>query len=289
MTDGLLPVTAPPATPPRLSLVAASLAAETLLGEGDEKSRLDRGFTFAPESCGIGVDRYDPCVPTEAALPDATNPAIVSATSFTVRAFDRCTTLTGDRDREAKARRLLLACESKQIAQELWTGSLSTASGWENRYFASPDADEVTSGAADPFTALACLERGLQLCSCGGRGMIHASAELVSLWSERGVLRREGNTILTIHDTIVVTDAGYDGSGPDGSPAADGSVWAYATGLVYTHRGPIQVISDPMETVDRATNTQVVWAQRQAAATWGDGCCLLAAEIDIDICTIGGS
>lgn len=286
-TAPLLPVSAPPATPPRLSLVAASLDVATLLGDG-EAVRLDAGFTFAPESCGDGVGRYDPCDPTEAELPDVSNPAVVSATSFTVKAFDRCSIFDSDRDR-AKARRLLLACESKQIAEELWTGSLSTAAGWDNRYFASPDADEVTSGAADPFTALACLERGLQLCSCGGRGMIHASAELVSLWSERGVLRREGNVILTIHDTIVVTDAGYDGSGPDGSPAADGSVWAYATGLVYTHRGPIQIVSDPMETVDRATNTQVVWAQRQAAATWGDGCCHLAAQIDIDICTIGGS
>lgn len=289
MATPLLPVDGPQATPPRTSLVNSALdAAAFAAWNPEDEAKRTNGFTFAPESCGRNVRIVDRCEITTLDTPDD-NPDVVEVVAYEVRAYDKCSTLTGERDREGRVRRLLAACESKQIASELWTGTLAQASSWPNRYLASPEADEVTSGATDPFTALACLERGLQLCSCGGRGMIHASAEVVTLWSERGVLRREGNTILTIHDTIVVTDAGYDGSSPDGDAATSGSVWAYATGLVYVYRGPVTVYADEGSTIDRATNDQVVWAQRPAAATWGDQCCHKAAQLDIDLCTIGGS
>ena len=155
---------------------------------------------------------------------------------------------------------------------------------------ASPTADVVTPGAtATPQVALRCLEAALADCACGARGMIHAPRQLVSAWSQDGLVRHEGGTILTINDTIVVSGAGYDGSSPDGEPATSGSVWAYATGIVTVRLSPVVVTPSTIEqALDRSVNTIEYRAERMAAAYW-DSCCLFAAETDLELCLIGGS
>lgn len=275
-------VTAPPAVPPVLSLV--SMARDP----GDWDDHMANGIRFQPESCSGGGGVLDPCGSDDKDI-DAT-PAVVDFQPFAVWEGDRCSgTAFNSRDFKGRAQRLLLACESSHIAHEFWTGTLARAKHWTaNRYLASEASDVVTNGPSEALQALECLEEALASCNCGQRGMIHCTPQLASVWSEFDVLRREGKYILTIMDTIIVPDAGYNGSGPYG-PAVAGSQWTYATSMVDVRRGPISIVPDTVaEAMDRSNNLIEFRAERMAAATFA-GCCHIAAEVNLPLCGIGGS
>lgn len=275
-------VSAIPASPPRLGLIPQLGAAE---GDGAWVN----GLAFNPESCGAASGVADPCesVARGATAGDA-NPDLVEAEPFSVWAADACSTLGfRARDWEGRARRLLLACQSRQVEAELWSGALTQSAGWPNRFLTSEDSDVLTDTPATPTVGLACLEQGLAQCKCGGRGVIHATPQLVTHWAALGLVRREANQLVTFLDTIVVPGEGYDGSGPYG-PAGE-SQWAYATSLVQIRLGRVDVRGGPdADGVDRTQNTAKVYAERDAAAAW-DGCCHLAAEFNVATCGIGGS
>lgn len=280
------PVGAPRRVPPPLRLLTSGVLPEDQ-AEGTDESRWELGFEFERESCG-DAETFDPCAP--GSFTPERNTAQIEYEPFGVRAGESCSAFGfSQRDYEGRARRLLEACESKQIANEFWTGDLATERAWPNRFLADTDSDVVTDGPTAVIDVLACLEQGLAECACGTRGMIHATPQLVTHWAALGnsVLRREGGLLLTIHDTIVVTDAGYDGSGPSGQ-AAGASQWAYATGLVTVRRSPIIITpGDISQALTRTVNTIEYTAQRLAAVTW-DGCCHLAAQADLEVCLIGG-
>lgn len=203
-------VRAQPAAPPRVGLLASAV----VLTGSDE--RWETGFAIEPEACGNG-GVGDPCAPGAKTLPDG--PAIIEGEPFYVWEGDKCSTLgRGAReDRRARAERQLRATESYQIAREFWRGEQIRASDWDSQFLASAVADELNEGGAalDPIDALACLEEGLGKASKGQRGMIHATRQVVTKWDEAGMLYREGPALrVTVNDTIVVADAGYDGSGP---------------------------------------------------------------------------
>lgn len=274
---------------PRRRPAALSLVNSAITPDADSE-RWELGFDFSPEACG-DADVADPCqssprVPT-------VRPASLHWEPFVVWAADQCSAFGwAVANYEERARRLLERCESKQIARELWRGDLAQDRGWANKRLADPASDEVTDGATPVIDALACLEQFLAECGCGEQGMIHATPQLVTHWAALGqsVLRREGGLLLTIHDTIVVTDAGYDGSGPDGEdPAVTGVQWAYATSMVTVRRGPVATLPGSLaEALDREDNTVAYYAERPAISYW-DGCCLGAAEVDLAPCTIGGA
>ncbi len=86
----------------------------------------------------------------------------------------------------------------------------------------------------------------------------------------------------------MIADAGYDGSSPYGAAAEDGSQWAYATGIPVVRLGPVAVYPDSLaEAINRSTNTVEYRAERLAAVGW-DGCCHLAAELNLGWADIGG-
>lgn len=279
-------VLATPLAPPRVGLVASAHK------PNDLDDRWTNGFQFLPESCGGGVDVIDPC--DAGTKSDGVNPDIVSYEPFGIVAADSCSTIGWkSRDWIGRAKRLLAACESKQIEAEFWTGTQAQASGWPNAFLASPEADELSSSPVTPLQALACLEQGLAECGCGGQGMIHATRQVVTEWVAQRLIFPEGNQLLTAMGTVVVPGAGYDGSAPDGSAAASGSIWAYGTGMVSVRRSAPEVVpgnTNQMEmlvaSTNRATNFITVRAEELAAATW-DRCCHLAVAIDLDLCAIG--
>lgn len=250
------------------------------------------GVAWEPEGCGTG-GLYDAstCPPdNQIEIPDGRG--LIEAKPYVVWAGDKCSPWDLARDWKGKALRQLLASQSYQIAQELWKGAQAQASGWDNRFLASPDSDVLTDGPAPPLQALACLELGVARAGKGRRGMIHASADLVTTWQAGGALRREGGVILTVVDTVVVPDAGYDGSGPNGEPAVDGSVWAYGTDMVAVRLSPVRYVptdeSISARNFDRSANTVLFRSERDAIATW-DACVHVAVEVDLALCGIGGS
>lgn len=240
------------------------------------------GFSYRPEICN-GGDIIDPDG-TSIGTPPTMNSAI-TVRPYIVEGVDKRSTFGAPSDgdfEEARgfARRQLLACESKQIAKELWTGKLTDGTLTGNPYLADsnvvlPEGNRLLGWT----TALAVIEHEAKAATCGQQIMIHARADTVAIWDMGGALRRVGNLILTINDSIVVPDAGYDGSGPGGAaaPSAD-SAWAYATTIVDIRRSDFispQVIVDR---IDPSTNLLTTYWRRIAAATWG--CLQLGVHVD---------
>lgn len=278
------PVPAPPARPPRFGLLQAAVV------DTDSTLRWEAGFTFNPESCTDG-GVYDPCSP--GVLTPAECRENIDTMPFGVWAGVKRSTAGLDlSEARARARRSLEATQSWHIARELLLGEQALASGWPNQRLTDPDSDTITDGAVSPVDALACLEQYLGQCATGQQGMIHASRQVVTHWVKDYLVTRQGGQLVTALDTIVVADAGYDGSGPGATPVppADGAIWAYATGIVTVRLGPVEAL--PPEGDQAAytplSNDVAVFAQRLAGVAW-DGCCHGAAQIDLDVCAIGGA
>lgn len=282
-------VPSPPAEPPVVGLIA-SLSGPYLIT--DDTLRWENGYSYSPEQMCTEGDVTDPCSPGAFDIP--ANPGQVDHMPMLVRAGEECSTFGFDsRDYAARATRALLAVESKLIAQEFWTGDQAVASGWTaNKYLAHIDSDELSppGDAVSPTVALECLEHALGQCGTGARGMIHCTRELASRWTTLGsVFRQQSGLLQTYLGTIVVPDAGYDGSSPVGQVPFSGSQWAYATGMVTVRRGPIEVWPARFEdAVDRSDNTVRFYATRVAGVTF-DPCCHAAVAVDLPLCAIGGA
>lgn len=294
-------VEAPPATPPRYSLLIAAPTAED--------GRWQGGWEFAPEGCGTsqgGRTAVD-CFGGTDALDPEDNLGKVGGEPFAVWAADRCSTF-GYRARDyiGRARRQLAAIESFQIAEELWEGSLNgepslAGQTIDNRPLVDPSSDTVTDGPTSPTGALAMLVDGLGKCGAGRQGMIHVTPQLLVHLSTVGAIYRDSGAWYTPMGHLVVADDGYTGAGPgeDGGVPASSSQWAYATSMLRVRLSPVQTVPDLPEddttnptgwpaAVDPRDNVVLVIAQRLAGITW-DECCHLAAEVNLSVPLIGGA
>lgn len=165
-----------------------------------------------------------------------------------------------------------------------------------NRVLAGPaaDSDTVTTAAADPIDALACLTQGLAETLRGQQGMVHVTPQLLTYLQGAQVITRQGNLWVTGMGHIVVADAGYTGDGPGGA-AAGASQWAYATPVVQVRLGPVETAPTNMteaaqlaQATDRDVNTMLVFAYRLAGFQWTAECAHLAAEVALPLCAVGG-
>lgn len=254
------------------------------------------GFSYVPENCN-GGDIIDPDGAVIGTPPAGETQ--IDVRPYIVEGIDQRTTQGTPPDGEYAeargfARRQLLACEGKQIEAEFWKGTLSVAKGWGNRYLADNHVNLVEGDRLLGYlTALAVLERAIKDGTCNQQGMIHARADTISIWDTGGALRRVGNLILTIHDTIVVPGAGYDGSAPAtgdahldpahaGRVPSTDSAWAYATTIVDVRRSDFmapQHINERLDTGGTNTsNTLTTYERRVAAATWG--CLQVGVHVD---------
>lgn len=290
MAQQLAPVPAPLAAPPS----AGSGALLSTLGRlvTDVANDREVGFATNPENCGQSGTLAGIACDASGAKTISENESTVEAWPFEVWAGDKCAPWELGRDWRGRARRQLAASLSYQVAAELWIGTQAQAmADAPNRYLASIGSDVLTDGPTSATDALAVLEYAIGQCAHGARGVIHATRHALTYWAQLGLVRREGAQLLTFLDTIVVADAGYDGSGPDGQAALDGSQWAYATGIPIVRLGPERTIPDSDDlgpALNRGTNTVEYRAERRAAVSW-DGCCHLAAELDLGWADIGGA
>lgn len=240
------------------------------------------GFVLDPDVCGA----VDPAIiECEFGADKGTlaNPDLPPYQPFLTFGVDVCSTLAGNRDRDGRSRRNLAATESWQIEREFFDGvaSKATTPDTDNPYLTNGDASDVTGGggALAPVASLARIEASLASCLHGQRGMIHATPELVTFWANGGALRLEGQTLLTVMDTIVVAGSGYSGNDPDGGAPTAGTSWAYGTGLVYIRQGVVWSPNamDPGSAVDRQQNT-ITWRVERPNAVYRSPCCLLAVH-----------
>lgn len=287
-----------PNEPVRFGLVASAPlradGSDTVEDVDGVVRRWTEGIEWDPEDCDGGSNVVR-CGDTGPATPTVASD--VAWTPWVIEASVQCSTF-GSAERLAehhdRARRKLLAVQSKRLEHELWTGTLAQAQGWANGYLArTGTVDEIEGGAAIGYsTALSELEQAIADAYGGQRGMIHATHRTVTKWLKDGVVRVDGNLMTTGLGTIVVPGRGYDGSSPTGVTTSADFDWAYATGIVEVWLGEIDSFDarTPQESgaVDYAGNEVTVTAYRAAAATF-DGCLLAGALVDqtTDLSTTG--
>jgi hypothetical protein len=284
------PIQAPATRPPAYGLIVAAPTVET------PATAWGAGWEFNREQCAGGGRTGTNCRGgnPERTVDTETDDELVEGDPFLVWAERHCRTIGfAAGEFEARARRQLAAIESYELANELWTGTLTSdsqepANGMRemaNRALVDVGSDTVTDGEVEPVEALGRLVRGLDECSHGTVGMIHVTSQVLVALVAASAVYRDGSKWYTPMGHIVVADAGYDGSGPGGAPAGV-TQWAYATSLISVRLAPVSVPASFDDSVDHRTNRVVVYAERLVGYQ-SEWCCHLAAEIDLPVPLIG--
>lgn len=261
-------------------------------GSTPDEMRWEGGLTFLPNGCVTAHVASNQCsTGPHDDKPADTLPAIVQYDPYIVWTGAKCTTLqgVGRNELEPRMRTALELTQGVSIENELWTGAQAIADGSPNLYLAggspnfvdlSPLGSDVSPGAY----GLAALQEFIANCSPSGRGMIHATANVVTMWQSKMIVRNENGLILDLYGNWIVAGNGYDGSDPDGNIDATGeTAYAYATGLVDVHLSQITSLPDPdrlIEAVRRSDNT-VEWRAERVAAAVFDGCCHAGVRVGI--------
>jgi hypothetical protein len=274
-------IAAPPLTPPRYSLLTCA----TVI---DDAERWQQGVQWAPESDHWGQAVELGCDGSAAVIGEGTilsNPDVDSAYPFVVSASDRCSTFGFKaRDYEGRARRLLEADQSRQIAYEFWHQTI----GAGNASVGLNDITMVITGTAcSVVTAFGLMEGWAAERIKNRRAMIHCSPQVLSAAHAAYLLEQVGPLWVTPMGTVVVADAGYDGGATTHiSPGATEQV-AFVTPWVSVRLSPVEINPGTGEealrlATDRSTNTVTYTAQREALIQW-DKVATTPAGIVIDI------
>lgn len=287
-----VPIPAPPATPPRYSLIRAASDA------GLSTDALYHGWTFDPEVCGGergGITPIDCIGSFEDAAAHPGNPAIVTGTPFAVWATDECSTLdSARREWQGRVRRMLAAVESYWLARALaGEGGL----GLEQRTLNDAASTTLGGGAAvDAVSALALVEAALAVALRGQVGQVHVTADVFVILVANQAVRLDGTLWKSPGGHTVVMDAGYTGAGP-GDQEADlvaGERWMYGTSNIGVSLGAVEIIPDSAaeglpnaQWTARDVNTATLYAARLATWVW-DECAHVAANVDTTAGAPGG-
>jgi hypothetical protein len=274
-------VVAPRATIPPHSLIRAAVT------NVDGETGWERGLTYAPETPG-GYKAFTRCSDAEYAdLPDGPTPT-VDYEPWELLIEHPCDTTFGyDRvARDEELRRALDATESYAIARELWAGDLTRAAADagdipdDERNLALVIGPEVLNAGtpAAPKLALGLLEEALGHALRGQQAYLHTGRLAQQFLGHD--LTREGNLITTRVGNLVVADAGYPGTPPEGVAAAPGVGWLYGTGQVVVRRSTVFPPDEDAAVIDTARNRVLLRTGRVVAATF-DRSAHFAVPVDL--------
>lgn len=258
-----------------------------------------QGITWI-ERCPVGDTTYDECLAvtgTGGPVPaPASKTANVEQTSrgalpFTVYAEFECAPV-GVAEAEQIASAALARVEQQQVEAAFWTGVAGEQPVVFPHLAADTEATDgdvvlqtvatpVVTGGADVAQALGLLEQELADCYAG-QGLIHvprSALPTLAAWNLASVI---DGRLVTPAGNLIVAGTGYTGSAPDGSPAADGTAWIYATGAAWGYRSD-PYVSRLRDSLDRTSNTIRMLAERTYLL--GFECCHLAAHITLGVPT----
>lgn len=267
MTLHFTPVRPPALAPPQHSLVRSAVT--NLDGEAGWES----GLTYAPELPGS----YRAISGVTEQIVDHRREALplVEYKPWELEVEDPCDRMWQYDRAEITARldRAMAATESYSIARELMAGELARAD-YEAMGGAESDdallnphlaagATVLGAGPVSPKRGLGMLEAEGGAALAGGQVWLHVPRIARPFFPE---LVKQGQLLFTNVDNVIVSDAGYANTPPDGRAAADGVAWIYATGTTVVRRAPVEHDGPEAETVDTATNRILRRARRIVAA-----------------------
>lgn len=277
MAIGLFtPVTPPAATAPSGGLVASVGVTK----DGD--SRWVNGMVWRPETC-FKARTQSVCTSDVQADQGGADGDLAYYRPVGLHTETVCTTRVNVPDEDqARARRQLTAASSYLLARELWLGEMTQAEAYDtptgdtgltNAYLASAAAN-VVAGTPDPIEALGLLEEAATRAADGQDVHLHVPRVLMPQYGQ--ILERTGRQLRTQTGALVISDAGYTGSGPAGQAESLTAVWMYATAPVQVRLSDIDIITVP----DYRENLRLVLAERAGAATF-DPCVHFAISVTL--------
>lgn len=270
----------PPLTPPRVSLYNS---AEVLFLTDEE---FGNGVTVQFESCDGGLETYINCgEDNPESLSEGTTSNITPFIPLELIAAETCSTF-GNTDAKFfkdRAKNKLIACQSKLLEYELWTGFSYEA----NNHLASETAQDITSDTAiEPEDAIDSLDDAIASAGCSN-AFIHVSPFILAKLSRghNGVYKeidsQTGNiTYFSPNGNKIIGGAGYPGTSPDGDAPTSQAEWVYTSSPVVIRLGPIVV--DPetyKEALNKSINEVTFRATRIAEVEFDDNCVHFAAKV----------
>lgn len=286
--------------PPAFTPSPYGLLSVAQVVNGDGTPHWQNGVTWQSR-CLVPMGRltYDECIavtgsggppPEPSAKTAVVDLTVRGATPFTPYAKFDCG-VVGMEDALKIATDALAQSEPWQVERAFWTGLVDgktlafphlaasaevlDAQGIELQ---SPAGIVVTGAAIDAVTALGLLESALADCY-NGVGVIHVPVKLLPTLQFHNLVIPQGGKLKTLNGNLVAVGAGYPGTSPSGVTPAVGETWMYATGAVFMYRGDVQVPTDKVSSINRATNTREMIAERTYVL--GFDCCHHAILVDI--------
>lgn len=287
------------ALPPVYSLLTAAPALDLPGEDWLSGSKWLPELTRTSGGLSNGAVAIDCIGDTQTGMTAEDAPTVQDLFPFAVFGSFRCSaTAFQTADYAGRARRLLDATQSYNIAKELWSGAINAgayALGNGQLNAANPTTDTLSAAAVAPDVAFALIEQGIAYYGHGRRGMIHCTPQVFYIAMENGSITRQGGRWVTPMGNIVVADAGYDGSAPGGA-AAGASQWIYGTEVIDVLLSPVinlpnaALVDDDAafmaEALDREINRVTVYAFRAAAIRW-DQQIHVAAQVNLAIPAYG--
>lgn len=239
----------------------------------DAPERVAFGVEIESEICGGGDVWRSTCPPTGGTKNKFQSPisgptVAVLSDAFQVYAIPDCSLVGLGADGVERKARLALERSAELLVEQEFQDLLVANVG---------PAETLTSGAVPIHGAVAMLECWLKENYAGGVGVIHAPAGVASYAArDRQIVER--NSVL---ETWIGTPFAFNGGfctsiGPDGTPAAAGNAWLYATGQVWVWRGSL-TLTGPDGYMDGRVNDAAILAEQ----TWAVGyeCGAAAAQV----------
>jgi hypothetical protein len=253
----------------------------------DPPDKWEAGFTFDPETCQDPQLQAVDCG-TGVTKNRMANPAAVEYAPAAIIANSWCSTLTGERQTEARAQRALLAQQWWGLERLLWTGvaeSDDPADGTVRPHLADGRAT-VLAGSGNVAEGVARLDQALTDCLWDSPGIIHMTAGLLSRAKQQSAIERVGDRWLSPAGHAVVGGGGYTGGAP--RPSVGGALpgapnlladpipaqTIYGTGPVFYLLGTVHTTPEFV----REINDSSVRTERVGAVFYGP-CCQFAASV----------
>ncbi len=281
-------VTAPTIVPSAFGLLAVVKPEN-----GPSEDQWIRGFSQEWETTVSNVSNWDDTDSTQAELvSDATVTYYDEIKPFFIEVDETRSTLGFNGiDRIARISRQLEGVTQKAMEAELWDGDVRKPAEHTNAALTSSSATILNSGTAlSAKRALALLEHEIGQISHGGeQGIIHMTRDVAAILSSNSQMLfhdKEKEHLQTLGGTPVIVGSGYSGTGPDGAANATASAtnkWIYATGIVKTYVGDVDVVNDNLSQaydVNGNQNDMRLKAIRPAAVYF-DTSIHLAVRVDL--------
>jgi hypothetical protein len=241
------------------------------------------GMEFRSILCTGNPTAYDICAP--ASKPEGTRSVLQDVDPFAVVITDTCSTFGFKyNDYVGRVLRKHKAQESYVIAHEFWAGAVAPASFHLAAGGAVTDINPGQTVIAPE--ALALLDQELGECLHGARGMIFCTARcFLNLFLSVGLYRPPGSRQTFTHmDNLIVPDAGFPGTDPNGGVESSTIEWMYATAPAKVYRSQPKVFpndGDPMWQAVARDRNDVTFRAESLAAVVVDPCCLLGIQVSL--------